>query len=446
MDLFKLKNLHKFFDELYPINRSLTGKGFNKSLNIIRRIIPFKINGVPSGSKVFDWIVPKVWEIKKGYIKSLTGETIIDIKNNNLHVIGYSHSIKKVISKKELFNKLYSLENYVSAIPYVTSYYKRDWGFCISHKQKMKMTDKYYQILIDSSLQNGMLYWGSHFLKKNTKSKSVGNKDTILITSYLCHPSMANNELSGPLIMSLLYKKISLLRYRKYNYLFLLVPETIGPIAYIHKNKDFLKTRISSGFVLTCLGGPKKTIRYMSSRNNNSSLDLLMQNKSKKSKYIKYVNFNPSGGSDERQFCAGELNLPIGQFSKTTYGQYKQYHTSKDDKKFVKLNSFYETANNLERIIIDNENLKVLRRKIPYCELQLGKRKLYPTINSPDRWTSKKSLSPISKSDLEIIRNIISYADGYSTILSLPIVKKQKYSLKSVFKLIKLLENKNLIY
>jgi aminopeptidase-like protein len=434
-------NVNKIFDELFPICRSITGQGYRSSFNIIKKFIPFKKHKYPTGKKVFDWTVPNEWNIREAYIQNSAGKKIIDFNQNNLHLMSYSIPVNKRISLSELNRNLHSIPHMPKDIPYVTSYYKKNWGFCLSHKQRLKLANENYKVFINSSLKKGFVEWGEFLLKKTVKDKSV-KKDTILITSYLCHPSMANNELSGPLIQILLYLKLKKLKQRKFNYLFVINPETIGSICFIHKNLKFLKENIFSGLVLTCLGGPQKKLSYKLSRMGDSVFDRYFK-KLAKSKKIDIRKFDPTG-SDERQYCSSEVNLPIGQLARTVYGKNKEYHTSADNKKFVKLEKFEKTANEIFDFIRDNENQTFLRRQQPYCELQLGKRGLYPNINSP--LTQKDSSDEIhkSKAQLNIIQNILTSADGVTSLSDLKI--SSIYKEETIKHFYEKLKKKNLIY
>lgn len=435
-------NVNKIFDKLFPICRSITGEGYRQSFDIIKKFIPFKKYKYPSGKKVFDWKVPNEWNIKEAYIENFSKKKIIDFTQNNLHLMSYSIPVNKTISLSDLDKNLHSLPNQPTAIPYVTSYYKKNWGFCLTHKQRLNLKNEKYKVFIKSSLKKGFVEWGEFLLKKTVDDKSV-KKDTILITSYLCHPSMANNELSGPLIQILLYLKLQKLKKRKFNYLFVINPETIGSICFIHKNLKFLKENVISGLVLTCLGGSEQKLSYKMSRLGNSIFDRYF-NKLAKRKKIKLRDFDCSSGSDERQYCSSELNLPIGQLSKTVYGTNKEYHTSLDDKKFVKLEKFEKTASEIFNYIKDNENQIFLRRKQPYCELQLGKRGLYPNINSPLTWKDSSDKIYSSKIQLNIIQEILSSADGSTSLSDLKI--SNFYDIKIIKNFYKMLKKRGLLY
>jgi len=420
-------DLEKTFDKLFPICRSITGNGFRESFNIIKKFIPFKNYKYPTRKKVFDWEIPNEWNIKDAYVENLRGEKIIDFRDNNLHLMNYSTPVNKIMSLSELDKKLHSIPHQPKDIPYVTSYYKKNWGFCLSHSQRLKLRNEHYKVFIDSSLKKGFVEWGEHLLKKTVKDNSI-KKDTILISSYLCHPSMANNELSGPLIQILIYLQLKKLKKRRFDYLFAINPETIGSICLIHKNLNFLKDNLISGIVLTCLGGPKKKLSYKLSRQGNSLFDKQFIQMAK-NKNVKIRKFDTSG-SDERQYCSSECNLPVGQISRTVYGKNREYHTSADNKKFVKLNMFKKTANEIFNFIKNNEEKIFLRRKQPYCEIQLGKRNLYPNTNSFKTWNDSSDYILNSRDQLDILNTILSNADGITSLSEVEFDKKYSYENK----------------
>ena len=434
-------DLEKTFDELFPICRSITGNGYRKSFNIVKRFIPFKKYKYQTGKKVFDWKIPNEWNINNAYVENLRGEKIIDFRKNNLHVLYYSTPVNKIMTFSSLDKNLHSIKNQPNVIPYVTSYYKKNWGFCLSHNQRLKLINENYKVFIDSSLKKGFVEWGEHILKKTVKDNSI-KKDTILISSYLCHPSMANNELSGPLIQILIYLKLKRLKKRKFNYLFAINPETIGSICLIHKNLKFLKENLISGIVLTCLGGPEKKLSYKLSRAGNSVFDKEFI-KMAKNKKIKIRQFE-SSGSDEKQYCSSECNFPVGQLARTVYGDNKEYHTSADNKKFVRLNMFEKTANEIFNFIKNNEKKIFLRRKQPYCEIQLGKRNLFPNTNSPNTWKHSSDHILNSRDQLKIIRTILSNADGLTCLSGVEFSKKYSYENKK--KIYMKLKKRGLLY
>tara|TARA_B100000941_G_scaffold246629_1_gene191479 strand:+ start:142 stop:1449 length:1308 start_codon:yes stop_codon:yes gene_type:complete len=428
------RTINNLFDELFPILRSITGAGYIKSLNILSKYIRFKKLKYPSGKKVFDWVVPQEWVINDAYIKT-KGKKIVDFKKNNLHVVNYSAPVSRTMSSNELDKYLYSIEEKPNTIPYVTSYYKKKFGFCLEHKKRKKLKDKNYQVVIDSKFINGNVINGIAKIKGKTKR-------TILISSYLCHPSMANNELSGPLTLVGLYHKIKKWKNRQFNYLFLINPETIGSICYLSDHKEFLRRNLDSGLVLTCLGGPKKKLSYKKSRVGNSSLDKIFSYLSNEGK-VRLRNFDPTGGSDERQYCSSELNLPVGQVARTGYFEFHQYHTSDDDKKFMKISQVMKSINEIENILKTNDNLYPLKRYMPYCELQLGKRNLYPNINFNKSWYHSSDSIVNNRKQLNILLYILSYADGRNNILD--ISNKSGFKLNEIEKVLKICIKKNLI-
>jgi len=404
------KVINSLFNELFPILRSITGAGYIKSLNILSRYIKFKKIKYPSGKKIFDWTVPKEWVIKDAYVKA-GGKKIIDLKKNNLHIVNYSSPVNKMMSLSQLDKHLYSIKERPKIIPYVTSYYKKQFGFCIEHQKRQKLKDVDYQVVIDSKFINGNVVNGISEIKGETKK-------TILISSYLCHPSMANNELSGPLTMVGLYDKIKRWKNRQYNYLFLINPETIGSLCFLSNYKEFLKNNLDSGLVLTCLGGPKKKLTYKKSRVGTSSLDKIFTNLSNDGK-VRLREFDPTGGSDERQYCASELNLPVGQVARTVYGEFYQYHTSADNKKLMQISQVIKSVSEIESILKTNDGLYALKRYMPYCELQLGKRDLYPNINSSGTRNSSSDSLLKNRKQLNILLYILSYADGKNNIVDI---------------------------
>tara|TARA_X000000950_G_scaffold279848_1_gene373297 strand:+ start:42 stop:1325 length:1284 start_codon:yes stop_codon:yes gene_type:complete len=403
-------NLSKIFDELFPINRSILGPGYIKSLNIVKRYINFSLLKYKSGKRIFDWVVPKEWHIVDAYI-NYKNRKIIDMKKNNLHVVNYSEKVDKLLNLKKLNEHLYSLPKQPKHIPYVTSYYKERWGFCLPHEKRKKLKKGIYHCFINSKFSNGYLVNGLSTLKG--KSNKIN-----LISTYLCHPSLANNELSGPLVMIGLFNRIKQWKSRNFTYMFLVNPETIGSLCFLYSHGKKLIKHLNSGLILTCLGGSEKKLSYKLSKNCNSTLDklFLYLNKSKK---IKIRKFSPSSGSDERQYNSPGFNLPVGNICRSVYGEYPQYHNSSDNKKFMDINKIYETINSLDNFLKINDKLLPLKRAIPFGEVMLSKRNLYDNLN----FTGKSS----KKNNKEIIQNILCYADGKKNILD--IVKERNLNL-----------------
>ena len=401
-------NFNKIFDELYPINRSITGKGYVESLAVLSRYINFKYLKYKSGKKIFDWKVPDIWVINDAFIK-FKGKKIVNFKKNNLHVVNYSERVNKVLSLSSLEKNIYYLKKNPNLIPYVTSYYKKNWGFCMSYNTRKKLKKGKYKIYIDSKFKKCQLINAISTIKGNSKKVN-------LLTSYLCHPSMANNELSGPLVLMGLYQRIKKWKKRNFSYSFLINPETIGSLCFLSSKSKYLKQYLNYGMVLTCLGGYKKKLSYKLSKNENSLLNKLMIFLNKKKKlYIR--KFTPASGSDERQYCSPGFNLPVGQISRTVYGQYPEYHTSGDNKKFMNIKTIEKTINELEKILKLSDNIFPLERKMPYGELMLGKRNLYPNTNSFRTWHYSNDIKFDNRKFLNILMNILSYADGKNDIL-----------------------------
>lgn len=367
--------LEKYFDRLWPINRSLTGNGNRDTLKILSEIVDLEISEIPSGTECFDWTVPPEWNVNDAWIKDSEGNKIVDFRKNNLHLLGYSENFSGRIDLNELKGHLYSLSEQPEVIPYMTSYYKPRWGFCISHKQLDQLMDDTYEVLIDSeSDAKGSMTIGEAVLKGESDKE-------ILLSTYICHPSMANNELSGPLVTSFLYKKIKEKKNRKYTYRFLFLPETIGSIYYLSRYGEQLKKNMIAGYVITCIGDNGK-FTYKKSRAGNTLADRAAELVLKQSKEEFIIeDFFPTG-SDERQYCSPGFNLPVGSLMRTRYGKYKEYHTSEDNKNFISFDAMEKSVEKYLEIIEVIESNRTFANTISYCEPQLGKRDLYPTIGS----------------------------------------------------------------
>ena len=368
--------LEHYFDRLWPICRSISGNGLRESFGILKEVIPLKTYEIPTGTKVFDWTIPKEWNIDDAYIISPDGKKYVTLKNN-LHVVNYSIPVDKEVDYEELFKHLHTLNNQPNAIPYITSYYKETWGFCISKKELDKLPKKgKYRVFIKSSLENGSITYGDLVLPGNSKKE-------ILFSTYLCHPSMANNELSGPLCLAFLYQKIKKLKNRKYTFRFIIAPETIGTIAYLSKYGMDLKNNLLAGYVMTCCGDNAPFI-YKRSKNENSLTDRLAHHVLKHQK-LKYKSIPFSvGGSDERQYCSPGFNMPVGSLTRSIYQSYKEYHTSLDNKDFISFSSMTETIDLYFSFIKALELNDYYLNTNLFCEPQLSKRGLYPSSVNPE--------------------------------------------------------------
>ena len=369
-----LKKMDAAFDRLWPICRSITGPGYRESLDIFAEIMPMERHRFPTGKKIFDWTVPQEWVIRDAYLRDPRGKKRADFKTNNLHVVGYSAPQRARMSLAQLRPHLHSLPELPKAIPYLTSYYKKSWGFCLSHEELSALPKGQYEVLIDSEHKNGQVEIGEAVLPGKTSEE-------ILFSSYLCHPSMANNELSGPLVLTFLYEKIRAMRRRRFTYRFALMPETIGSLCYLSLRGKHLKKRLAAGFQMTCLGGPSHLI-YKKSRQGNTLADraaaIVLRDQGKH----EIVDFDPSLGSDEQQYGSPGFDLPVGCLMRTMYARYAEYHTSLDNKKFMTVESLERTLHAYEDLVRALEVNRVWKNTSPYGEPQLGKRGLYPTLGS----------------------------------------------------------------
>ena len=395
------KILHDFAKSIWDFNRSITGDGVRKTLKEIKKIIPkLEIHEVPSGTKVFDWVVPLEWKVKEAFIIDPNGKKICDFKKNNLHLVGYSHPVNKSLTLDELQLNLHSLPDQPIAVPYVTSYYNRNWGFCISHNERKNLKNGLYHVVIDSEFFSGSLSYGELIIKGKSKKE-------VFISTYICHPSMANNELSGPVISSHIAKKISLMKDIKYTYRFVFIPETIGSITYLSKNLKKLQKNVFAGFNLTCIGD-ERNYSYLPSRDGNTISDLVI-------KHVlfhtdkNYKSFDWSErGSDERQYCSPGVDLPVASIMRTKYGEYPEYHTSLDDlEKVVTPNGLYGSFLVVEKCIQILEKDCYPKVKV-LCEPQLGKRGLYPTLSVKNNYTKNN-----------LIMDFLTWADGEKSLLEI---------------------------
>ena len=421
-------NIKKYYNiaktKLFPITRSLTGDGVKKTLNIIQKELPkLKIKKFKSGTKVFDWNIPEEWNVTDAYVIDKYNNRIIDFKKNNLHLVGYSIPIKKNITKKELFKNLYFLKNQPKAIPYITSYYKRRWGFCISYNE-YKILDKRYslndkfKVVINSNLnKKGNLNYGELILKGKSKKE-------ILISTYICHPSMANNELSGPIV------SMGLINYFKNKKLnktlrFVFIPETIGSISYLSKNLKYLKENVIGGYNLSCIGDERQHSCMFSKYQNSPSDEAVIE----AYKLLKIKNYKVypflKRGSDERQYNSPGIDLKISSIFRTKYYEYPEYHTSLDNFNLVTLKGCVGGFN------VARKSIEILLERIYpkckiMCEPQMGKRGLYPTLS-----TKNENKLTISYMDF------LQYADGTNSLEK--IFNLIKLDLKSVRKIYQIL-------
>ncbi len=370
------KKLETYFDRLWPIARSIAGPGFRESLKIISEIAPFKEIKFASGSQVFDWTVPKEWQAKEAYFIDPTGRRWADFKVNNLHLLGYSVPFKGKVRLDELKSHLYTLPNLPEAIPYVTSYYKERWGFCLSHKDYESLPPGEYEVVVDTEFKDGHVVSGEIILPGTSKEE-------VVFSSYLCHPSLANNELSGPLVLSALYEKVAAMKNRRFTYRFVMNAETIGTICYLSHCGDALKKNMIAGYVITCVGD-RGDLSYKESRRGGTLADRVamrvLRERQKMGREPRVHPFDPTNGSEERQYCSPGFDLPFGSLMRTMYSMYPEYHSSLDNKDLVSFDAMAESVDAYFDVVKAIENNHTWQTTCPYGEPQLSKRNLYPTV------------------------------------------------------------------
>lgn len=353
--------------ELYPICRSITGDGVRETLGQVGHHISLKFHEVPTGTPVFDWTVPKEWNITDAYIKNSNGVRIIDFKKSNLHVLNYSIPIHKKVSLAELREHLFTLPNHTDWVPYRTSYYKENWGFCLSHNQFAALEEDHYEVYIDASLKEGHLTYGEYYIPGESS-------DEVLLSCHICHPSLCNDNLSGIALCTFLAKHL-LRRSLRYSYRFLFIPGTIGAITWLALNEHKVE-RIKHGLVVAGGGDPGK-LTYKKSRQGNAEIDRVVMHALKHSgDPYEILDFSPYG-YDERQFCSPGFNLAVGSLTRTPHACYPEYHSSADDLEFVRPSYLADSFMKYLSVLCVLEKNNIYVNQNPKCEPQLGKRGLY---------------------------------------------------------------------
>jgi aminopeptidase-like protein len=420
------KRIEDYFGRLFPLNRSLTGNGNRKTLEILSELVDFNIHEIPSGTNCFDWTVPPEWNVRDAWVKNSKGEKIIDFSKLNLHLLGYSEPVHKKMGLEELKTHLYTLPDMPDVVPYVTSYYQKRWGFCLTHKQWLTLTEDEYEVFIDSTLdEKGSMTYAEAYLPGQESTE-------ILFSTYICHPSLANNELSGPLVTAFIYENLKNQENRRYSYRFLFIPETIGSIAYLSLHGQKLKENLIAGFVVTCIGDAGN-FTYKKSRRGNTLPDRAVELLLKQTEADFTIHdFFPSG-SDERQYCSPGFNLPIGSLMRTMYGTYPEYHTSNDNKDFISFNAMEQSVQKYLDTLHIIENNYTYLNKIFFCEPQLGKRGLYSTLGASK--TMAKSV--------EAMMWLLNQADGSQDIIE--IGEKSKCSILLLIDVAEKLYNANVL-
>jgi aminopeptidase-like protein len=392
--------MFRWASDLFPIQRSLTGPGVRETLSYLKHLMPeLALHSIPSGTTVLDWTVPDEWTLRSAHIEDENGMRWIDLANSNLHVVGYSEPVDAWFSLEDLQPYLHSLPDQPDAIPYITSYYQRRWGFCLSHNERSALPPGRYRAVIDSTLAPGVLNWGELLLPGESQQE-------VLLSTYICHPSMANNELSGPVVVTALARWISAMQQHRLSYRILFVPETIGAIVQLSKHLDTMRQHTIAGFVATCCGDDAP-FTYMPSRLGGTLTDRLARHVLERHATGYRTASFLHRGSDERQYCSPGVDLPVISIMRSMYAQYPQYHTSLDDLTFISPGGLAGSLEILKRCIGILE-ANVLFKTTVLGEPQLGRRGLYPTLST------KQSAATVHD-----ILNVLAYADGDHDLIAL---------------------------
>lgn len=394
-------DLHGLVTELFPINRSLTGAGVRETLGLVARHIDLEINEVASGTAALDWTVPMEWNIRGASISTLSGRRLVDFADNNLHVLGYSKPVQGVMSRADLAQHVHTLPDQPDLIPYRTGYFANDWGFCLSHKLWQSMTDESYRVEIDSDLSSGSMTYGELFLPGQTDQE-------VLVTCHICHPSLANDNLSGISVMTALAMRQAR-RARRLGYRFLFLPATIGAITWLDRNQTMLD-RVRHGLVLTCLGDTS-AFHYKASR-SGATIDRAVAHVLRHSGHqFEIMPFNPYG-YDERQFCSPGFDLPVGCLMRGVHGTFSEYHTSADNLEFVRPECLDQSYALIESILDLLDQNRTFERVDGRGEPQLGRRGLYRAI------AGQREAGGATQMDLLWFLNL---ADGRHSLLDMAI-------------------------
>jgi len=415
--------MYRLISELYPICRSITGDGLRQTLRRLQEQIRLELSEVPTGTQVFDWTVPKEWNIRDAYVKNARGERVVDFEKSNLHVVNYSVPVNRRMPFAELKDHLFALPAHPDWIPYRTSYYKESWGFCISQRQLSTLKDAEYEVCIDSTLEDGHLTYGEYFLPGEIR-------DEVLISCHTCHPSLCNDNLSGIALAASLARALAVAP-RRYSYRFLFIPGTIGAITWLARNEDKIP-HIKHGLVLTGVGDSGE-LHYKKSRRGNAEIDRAVAHVLHHSgQPHKILEFSPYG-YDERQYCSPGINLPAGRLSRTPHGTFPEYHTSADNLEFVHPEKLGDALTACLTIFSLLENNLTYMNLNPKCEPQLGKRGLYRMVGgSADAGLSEMAMLWV-----------LNQSDGKNSLLD--IAERSGLSFDSIQKAARALEEHDLL-
>jgi aminopeptidase-like protein len=400
-----IKNIDNYLKRLFPITRSITGNGNRKTLKILQEIVPLNILEYPTNQKVYDWSIPKEWNIKDAWIKNSKGEKIIDFKISNIHVVSYSKAIHKKMKLDELNENLHYLSDLPEAIPYRTNYYKKNWGFCVSYNQYKELfnSNEEYEVFIDSSLYDGSLSIGELLIEGKSKKEH-------LVSCYICHPSMANDSLSGVILTAFLSKYLLENKNElERSYRIVFIPETIGAIAYLSNNEVAMKN-IDSGFVVTTVGGNGK-IGYKQSFDANHEINKIIEDVFIENK-VDFITYPfDIRGSDERQYSSQGFRINTATITKDKYYEYDYYHTSLDNLAFVKAKYINESLKYYKKVINIMDKNVVLQNNYPNGEVMLGKHDLYPKTGGALKFGKDRELS-----EVDIMLWLLFYCDGKNSL------------------------------
>ena len=393
------RQVHDLARKLYPICRSITGEGIRETLRVLKEYVPFTVHEIATGTPVFDWVVPEEWNVRDAWIKNVRGEKVVDLQKNNLHLLQYSIPVSQRMSLAELKSHLFTIPEKPDWIPFRTSFFQKNWGFCLRHKDFLKLEEGEYEVRIDSTLQPGTMTYGEYFVQGRLT-------DEVIVYSHVCHPSLANDNLSGIGLLTFLAQHLTT-RQPRLSYRFVLAPGNVGTIAWLALNEEQAAS-IRHGLVLACLGGPGD-IHYKKSRRGNAEIDRAAEKALRDSGDPYHLReFSPYGYA-ERQFCSPGFNLPVGCFMRTPHGEFPEYHTSADNLDYLKPEFLADSWSKLCRILYLLDQNGTFVNQNPKCEPRLGDRGLYGTIGGD---TSKK--------DWEMAMLwVLNLSDGKSSLLDI---------------------------